>query len=258
MIIAILQARMTSTRLPGKVLAPVHGAPMIVRHLERLARCRSIDHLVVATSTDASDDPLAAAVQGAGYHMARGSLDDVLDRYYQAAQPFAPDHVLRLTGDCPLADPAVIDRVIDAHAQSTADLTATGTLAHSTWPDGLDACMMRFEALETAWREAQLPSEREHVVPFIMNRPDRFHCAEVVCEDGDFGDERWTVDEPEDLELVRAVYAALYDQNPAFGWRAVYDWLQAHPQVRLQNRHHDRDAGYRKSLLADQQAQGGR
>jgi spore coat polysaccharide biosynthesis protein SpsF len=114
---------------------------------------------------------------------------------------------------------------------------------------------MRFEVLAEAWREASLPSEREHVVPFIMNRPEQFTLREVHCPDGDYGDERWTVDEPEDLQLIQAVYGALYTNDPTFGWQSVLKWLQMHPEIHDLNRQHDREAGYKKSLVEDERVQ---
>jgi len=218
--LAILQARMSSTRLPGKVMAPVLGEPMIGRQLERLARSVRIDRLVVATSSDPSDDALADYCRGLGYPVVRGSLGDVLDRFHEAML-LAPeaDTVVRLTADCPLADWTVIDALIDHHHATGADYT-NNTAPERTFPHGLDAEVMRREALERAWREATDPYEREHVTPFIYRRPGEFR-LENLSRKPSLAALRWTVDFPEDLEFVRDVYARLYPADPAFTTDAI-------------------------------------
>jgi len=213
--LAILQARMTSSRLPGKVMAPVLGQPMIGRQLERLGRSARIGRIVVATSTDPSDDPLAAYVEGLGHLVYRGSLADVLDRF-GGAMALVPeaDTVVRLTADCPLADWTVIDATIDCRRDAGADY-ASNTPAVRTYPHGLDVEVMSREALERACREAADPYEREHVTPFIYRRPDEFRLA-YLSQPVSLAHLRWTVDLPEDLAFVRDVYARLYSRNPAF------------------------------------------
>ncbi|WP_296599244.1 glycosyltransferase family protein [Phenylobacterium sp.] len=213
--LAILQARMTSSRLPGKVMASVLGEPMIGRQLERLGRSARIGRIVVATSTDASDDPLAAYVEGLGHLVFRGSLADVLDRF-AGAMALVPeaDTVVRLTADCPLTDPQVIDATIDHFRAAGADY-ASNTPAVRTYPHGLDTEVMTRAALEAACREAADPYEREHVTPFIYRRPDRFRLA-YLSQSPSRAHLRWTVDFPEDLAFVRDVYERLYPLNPAF------------------------------------------
>lgn len=213
--LAILQARMTSTRLPGKVLAPVLGEPMIGRQLERLARSRRLDRILVATSSDPSDDPLAAYCEAAGYPVFRGSLADVLDRYCGAmAQVPQADVIVRLTADCPLADWTVVDAVIDRLHETGADY-ASNTPAVRTYPHGLDVEVMRREALERAGREARDPYEREHVTPYIHRRAETFRIASL-SRSPSLAHLRWTVDLPEDLAFVRDVYGRLYPADPAF------------------------------------------
>jgi spore coat polysaccharide biosynthesis protein SpsF len=214
-ILGILQARMSSSRLPGKVLAPVLGQPMIARQVERLRRCRRLDRLVVATSDRPEDDELARACAGLGLEVHRGSLDDVLDRFHGALAAFGPaETVVRMTADCPLADPALIDRVIGAHLETGVDYTSN-TPATRTFPHGLDVEVMRASVLETAWREARDPYEREHVTPFIYRHPERFRLG-YVSDAPSLAHLRWTVDLPEDLAFVRYVYETLYPRNPAF------------------------------------------
>jgi len=250
-IVAILQARVGSARLPGKVLADLAGQPMLLRQAERIAASHRIDRLVVATSTSPQDDPLAILCAKAGIACHRGALDDVLDRVHAAAKAQAADWVVRLTGDCPLIDPAVIDLVIETATNSGADYVTNAV--EPTWPDGLDVEVARIEALDAAWREATLPSEREHVMPFIRNRPDRFRIVHVR-QDEDLSDLRWTVDEPEDLEFVRAVYARLYPANPAFTTRDILDLLERDPSLSLVNASFARNEGYAKSLEKDKSA----
>lgn len=250
MILAILQARVTSSRLPGKVMLPLLGQPMLARQLERVRRATLIDQLMVATSVDGSDDPLALLCDQLGVACHRGQLDDVLDRFYQAGLPYRPEHIVRLTGDCPLADPDLIDRVIRLCLESGCDYVSNGT-APATFPDGLDVEVMRFSALEQAWCEARLPSEREHVTPFIYHHPERFRLAQYR-NPVDLSHLRWTVDEAADFTLVRIVYETLYPQQPDFDTSAILHLLDARPELVTLNTDHQRNEGYAKSLLHDQ------
>lgn len=217
--LAILQARMTSSRLPGKVMAPVLGEPMIGRQVERLRRARRIDELVVATSVDASDDPLAAYCESLGLTVFRGPLDDVLERYRLAADrvPQA-ETIVRLTADCPLADPALVDRVITRHLEAGADWTSAGMIR--SFPHGLDVEAIRPSALREAAERASEPYEREHVTPYINRRPETYR-LESVSRTPSLAHLRWTVDLPEDLEFVRGVYGKLYPADPAFTTEAI-------------------------------------
>jgi spore coat polysaccharide biosynthesis protein SpsF len=248
-VLAILQARVTSTRLPNKVLAPILGQPMLARQIERLRRATTLDTLVVATSDDASDDPLAALCAAIDVPCHRGSLNDVLARFQGACAAFGPaDHIVRLTGDCPLADPAVIDAVVRHHLASGTDYTANAI--QPTWPDGLDVEVMRSAALQRAFDEARLPSEREHVTPYIHKHPEWFR-IEHVKGDRDLSTLRWTVDEPADLAFVSEVYAALYPENPAFDTAAILALLAQRPELAELNGQFLRNEGYAKSLAAD-------
>ncbi|MBS0409318.1 MAG: glycosyltransferase family protein [Proteobacteria bacterium] len=215
MILAILQARMSSSRLPGKVLMPLAGAPMIVRQIERVSRARRIDRLVVATSVDPSDDPLAEAVRREGVPVFRGDLADVQARFIGALDQYGPaDHVVRLTGDCPLADPQVIDATIDKVVAAGADY-GSNTPPHRTYPKGLDVEVMTAAALRAAAARATTPEEHEHVTWILHRRPDLWRQA-FLSQGPEEGDVRWTVDFPHDYAFVAAVYDALYPANPAF------------------------------------------
>jgi spore coat polysaccharide biosynthesis protein SpsF len=245
--LAILQARMSSSRLPGKVMLPLAGAPMLARQLERIRRARNIDEIVVATSDQPEDDPIERVAEAEGTHVYRGSLDDVLDRFYRAAAVRRPDHVVRLTGDCPLADWDLIDRVIDFHRDGGFDYASNAL--RPTWPDGLDVEVATFAALETAWREAELSVEREHVMPFITRRPERFRLGSVEAEQ-DLSAMRWTVDEPRDYAFVEQVYRRLYPANSAFTTQDVLDLVAAEPELAGMNAGIERNEGLRKSEAA--------
>lgn len=248
-VVAIVQARTSSSRLPRKVLRPILGTPMILQELARLKRCRTLDRIVLATSVDASDDELAAAVQAAGYMVYRGSLDDVLDRYARCAALYGAAHVVRITGDCPIIDPAVVDRVVTAHLAHSNDYTSN-TLGRVTYPDGLDTEVMTAAALRRADREARLASEREHVTQYLIKHPELFQ-QECVENAEDLSAERWTVDEPEDFAFITRIFEALYPAHPAFGMADVLAYLAAHPVCRRMNAGFERNEGLAKSLRED-------
>jgi spore coat polysaccharide biosynthesis protein SpsF len=233
-VLAILQARMSSTRLPGKVLKPILGRPMLGRHIDRLKRSKMIDRLVVATSAEPSDDPIAAfcAAEGIGCH--RGPLQDVLARYEGAARDNDPiDHVVRLTGDCPLADPEVIDQVIRTHLAGGYDYSSNTN--PPTYPDGLDTEIMTREALRVMAAEASTPHEREHVTPFLYRRPERFRLGKLQNEI-DRSQMRWTVDTPDDFLMVDAVYRELLPVNERFGSADILALLERRPDIAALNR----------------------
>ncbi|HYG87180.1 MAG TPA: glycosyltransferase family protein [Azospirillum sp.] len=225
--IAVIQARMTSTRLPGKVLMIAAGRPMLAHQVERVRRSTELDGIVIATTTNATDDPVAEFARSAGVGVFRGSEEDVLGRVHGAAAGEGAELVVRLTGDCPLIDPEIIDRVVDRlRADPPIDYATSGM--PRTWPLGLDAEAMTFTALSAAQREAVDPYDREHVTPFIYRQPERFRLASVRSME-DLGRHRWTLDEPADLDLIRRILDALYSRKPAFGYRDVLDLLAEHP-----------------------------
>lgn len=248
MIVAILQARVGSSRLPGKVLKPILGVPMLVRQIERVARARRLEKLVIATSTDPADDSIADLGKEHNISVYRGSLADVLDRYYFAAKHYGATTVVRLTGDCPLADHSVIDKVIDEYRARRVDYASNAL--QPTYPDGLDVEVFSFEALHRAWREAQLPSEREHVTPYI-NRHSKLFKLLSVTQPEDLSSFRWTVDTFEDFEFVRRIYEALYPTNPTFETADVLRLLRDYPSLVQINTHIERNEGMKKSLKYD-------
>ena len=248
MILCIVQARSSSTRLPGKVLKPILGKPMILHELERLQRSKRIDKIVLATSQDESDKELADIVAGNDFKAYRGSLDDVLDRYYQCAKPYQPEHVVRITGDCPVIDWRVVDAVIEKHLAEGNDYTSTS----EEYPDGLDTEIVRFSALEQAWKDARMSSEREHVTLYIRNHADQFRCGQMACRQN-LNRMRWTVDEPQDFEFIRQVYGELYEQNNDFSMQDILQLLERRPRLLAINQGIQRNEGLLKSLREDKE-----
>lgn len=226
--IAVLQARMSSSRLPGKVLAPILGKPMITRIIDRINRSRSIDTLVVVTSTDSSDDPLVDALLGHGALVRRGPLDDVLARFEMVRHEFDPTLIVRLTGDNALTDPDVIDQVVSAHEDGAFDYTSNTIVR--TFPHGLDVECFAPEAFVRLQSFDLSPAEREHVTLGLYTRPDLFTIGSVTQQQ-DQSHLRWTVDYPEDLEFARKVYEELFVHNPGFSTADVLELVRAKPKM---------------------------
>jgi spore coat polysaccharide biosynthesis protein SpsF len=248
MIIAILQARFSSSRLPGKVLKPILGKPMLELQIERIKRARLIDRLIVATSNLGDDDPIDDLCTRIGTECFRGNLEDVLDRFYQAVKLSSPLHIVRLTGDCPLCDPLLIDRLIEFHLSEDYDYSSNTDIP--TYPDGLDVEVFKFGCLKIAHEEGVLPSQREHVTPFIHQQPDRFKLGSYHSKI-DRSHLRWTVDEQLDLELITKIYESLYPHDPAFTTEDILHWLPNNPEWEAYNTRYQRNEGLSKSLLAD-------
>jgi len=236
--VAIIQARMGSIRFPNKVMRPICATPMIGLLLARLSQSKRIDQIVLATSQDPRNEPLAEYARELGYAVYQGSENDVLDRYYQAAKEAEADIVVRITGDCPLIDPQVVDAVIDLFQQKTVDYTAN--TATPTFPDGLDTEVFTFEALETAWEQAKEPRQREHVTPF-MRESGLFRLANL-SHASDQSSERWTVDEPEDFEVVKKVFEHFHPRRD-FGWLEVLTLRHERPEWFSTNQHLARNEG---------------
>jgi spore coat polysaccharide biosynthesis protein SpsF (cytidylyltransferase family) len=247
-IAAIIQARMGSTRLPGKVMIEIAGKPMLWHIIDRLKRAELIHSIVIATTTKEIDKPIVKLAEDSGTGSYTGSEEDVLDRYYQAAKEFAVDAIVRITADCPLIDPRVLDRVIQRYLEGDCDY-ASNTLK-STYPDGIDVEVFSYAALETAWKEARLASEREHVTPYIWKNPNKFRLANVE-NDVDLSYLRWPVDEKEDLEFVRQVYKHLYKEGHIFYMKDVLGLLEKYPDLKQINQGIVINEGYAKSLEED-------
>jgi len=237
-VVAIVQARLGSTRLPGKVLKPIGTQSLIGVLLERLSRSKEIDQVIVATSATPLNDPLEEAVRALGFECFRGDESDVLDRYFRAATAAGADVVVRVTGDCPLIDPAVVDEVVRRFKATNADYTSN--TSPPTFPDGLDTEVFTYAALERAAREAKEPHDREHVTPYLR-RGQGFKRSELLGDD-DFSSLRWTVDETADYEVIRRVFSH-FAPDIHFGWRDVLKLHRARPELFEENRTIERNEG---------------
>lgn len=246
--LVIIQARMGSSRLPNKVLRQLCGKPMLQHIVERVQKSKYVDHIMVATTVKEEDDEIENMCRRMQADCYRGSENDVLDRYYQAANKYQPKNVIRITADCPFIDPTVIDQLIQIHEAGGYDYTSN-TLVE-TYPDGLDTEIFKFSALVKAWEEADLASEREHVTPYIKFKGQfkRFS----VERSPSLADKRWTVDTEADFEVVTQVYNALYNnQQDIFLMDDILKFLEKHRQIEQLNENIVRNEGYLKSVAND-------
>lgn len=234
-VVAIIQARMGSMRLPGKVLKDLSGECMLARVVRRTCRAKTLDEVLVATTTQPADDAIAKLCDAQGWTCFRGSEDDVLDRYYQAAAVRQAEAVVRITSDCPLIDPDVIDCVVQAFLDRQPDVDYTSNFVpNRSFPRGLDVQVVRFDALERAWREDKNPAWRADVTYYIDLHPELFHIHNVI-HDADYSYLRWTVDTPDDLAFVRRIYDDF--GHDRFSWCDVLSLLEEHPEWLEINRH---------------------
>lgn len=232
-VVAIIQARMGSTRLPGKVMLPLGGEPVLARTVRRTQRASRLNEVVVATTTARMDDVIAELCRDRHWSCERGSEDDLLDRYHSAAHAHRAEAVVRVTSDCPLIDPGVIDEVVEAFLRSPCDY-ASNTLDPRTFPRGLDVEVIAISALDSAWREDMNIAWREHVTPYIYRHPEKFRLRPVTHEP-DLSFHRWTLDAREDYELLRCVYNEFGRDD--FSWKDVLSSFEAHPEWLDINRH---------------------
>lgn len=237
-IIAIIQARMGSSRLPGKVLKDICGEPAILRQVKRARRAQSLGQVILATTADPEDDPIVEVCRAHGIPCFRGDPLDVLDRYYQAARLFGAETIVRLTGDCPLIDPQEIDRIVRAFFEAGVDFAANRLPPpwQRTTPIGMDTEVVGFDSLARAWREAGAKYAREHVMPYFYEQEGRFSVL-LVHHDPDLGGYRLTLDTPEDLALIREIYA-YFDGTDEFLLPEIIallkerpDWVALNAQV---------------------------
>lgn len=224
-IVCIIQARMGSTRLSGKVLLPLLDKTVLDWVVYRVNQSRYITQTVIATTTHERDDRLVTHGEMAGWAMSRGSEDDVLDRYYQAARQYEADLVVRITSDCPLIDPVVLDRVITAYLSTAPMPDYTSNIQTRTYPRGLDTEVFSMAALETAWQQDN-SAWREHVTPYIYRTPGRFHLTSV-SNPTNYSTHRWTLDTPEDYSLIQHIYNAFGHGD--FTWQDTLTLLEGHP-----------------------------
>lgn len=245
-IVAIIQARMSSTRLPGKVLKELVGKPVLEHVVERLRSCRLLNEIVVATSVDPSDEVIEKWCTQRQIQCYRGSLTDVLDRYCKAALFTKADAVVRITADCPVIDPVIVDEVITEYINGNFDFFSL----KGEFPDGLDCSVFSTSALKQASHEAKLISEREHVGPYIENNPDIFKCGGLEKFHG-LHHMRWTLDEPEDYKFLQEIFHRLYKVDRHFYAQEVLDLIAREPALAKINSGILRNEGYLKSLQQD-------
>ena len=249
-IVCIIQARMGSTRLPGKILKEFAGKPMLRHQLERDLSSKRVDAFVVATSDKSDDDAVAELARSCGVGVYRGSENDVLDRYYMAAKEAKADIVVRVTGDCPLHYGEVIDETVEHFLSAEVDYGRSP----SNYPEGLDTEIFTFAALEKAWKEATLPSEREHVTPYLYTHSEQFRCdSEWTPAKGEWQGMHWSVDTPQDLAFVTNIFEALYPHNQKFTKEDVFEVLRTHPEWLDINKGQTGYEGYEKSLKEDKE-----
>lgn len=247
-IIAIIQARVGSTRLSGKVLKKIEGKTVLEHVIDRVKAAKNIDDIVVATTVKKEDLKIVKLCANLGISIFCGSEDDVLDRYYQSARLFKADHIVRITSDCPLIDFKIIDDITDLYFKEKIDYVSN--TMPETFPDGEDVEVFGFKALKIAWKKAKMSSEREHVTPYLKNNPKIFRTVNFRCKI-DLADKRWTIDEPEDFEFIKIIYKNLYPKDPLFGMDKILYFLIKHPEVEKINKNIIRNEGYLKSLRED-------
>jgi spore coat polysaccharide biosynthesis protein SpsF len=245
---AIIQARMASTRLPGKVMKEVIGRPLLSYLIERVRCCKGIKNIILATTVNPEDDIIAMLGGKEGVNIFRGSENNVLERFYEAATMFNARHIMRVTADCPLIDPDILYMLIEYYFVENMDYVSN--CAYPTLPDGLDSEIFTFKALDYAHKHAVLPSELEHVTPYIRSHPEIFRIGNWTYHE-DLSQLRWTVDEPEDFEFVRQVIEILYPKNRDFRMKHILELIHQRPDLAQINTHIKRNEGRLKSLEED-------
>lgn len=247
-ILSIIQARTGSSRLPKKVLFEIEGIPVIRHVYNRVSSSKLIDSTFVATTDLLEDDGLVFFCEANEIPVFRGSSSNVLDRFYQLAKLINPKYIVRITSDCPVIDPQVIDHIIEEHLKGNFDYTSN-TL-EIPYPDGQDVEIFNFSSLENAWRNARLASDLEHVTPYIKLNENKFRINKVLSKKS-YSKYRWTLDEKEDFELMKEFYKELYRENPLFGMKELLKLNFEKPHLQKINSMHHREEGYKKSLEND-------
>lgn len=249
-VLAITQARTGSTRLPNKILKTVNNKTLLATHIERILKAKNISKLLVATTIQSEDDIIETIAKPYNLETSRGSVNDVLDRFYQAAKPHNPEWIVRLTSDCPLIDPELIDSVIEKAIELNVDYMSNGLSPN--FPNGMDVEVFKFSALEYAWKNATLKSDREHVTPYIYRNSSyqqgTLFKSENFGNDENFEHVRLTVDDPEDFKVLSIVIEELGIEKD---WKSYADFYLSNPEVKQINEHINRNEGYIKSLNND-------
>ncbi len=235
-VLAIIQARMGSTRLPGKILKKVNGKALLAYQLERVSQSKCIDKIVIATTINQKDEPIVEFCEQYGVDYYRGPENDVLARYYEAAEQFEGDIIVRLTSDCPIIDPIVMDETICYYIDHASEFDYVSNTIERMYPRGLDTEVFSSEALEKSYKEAMLERDREHVTAYMYTNPQIFRIGSI-SNPQDLGNHRWTVDTVEDFQLVELILSNLYSENELFNMRDVIDLLDNHPDWVQLNSH---------------------
>jgi len=253
-VLAIIQARMGSTRLPGKVLLPLAGKSVLEHVIMRVQKAEKVSRIIVATSISKDNERIVDACKRLSVGIFRGSEEDVLDRFYRASLTIRPDHVIRITADCPMIDPEVIDNVISRHLKDKADYTSN--TIEFTYPDGEDVEIFKMIALKEAWKNAKLSSQREHVTPYIKANPQIFKILNVAYRIN-LSKKRWTLDQEKDYRFLIKIFDNLYPSNHFFGMDEILKFLEKNPRIKKINSGIARNEGYLKSLKKDKTIKNG-
>jgi len=250
-IVAVIQARLGSTRLPKKVLLPLEDRTVLEWVITRVKASSFVNDIVVATTLNKEDLEIVKLCSNIGIRVYCGSEDNVLDRYYQVAKLLKADHVVRITADCPLIDPRVIDEIVDLHLKTCADFTCN--TIEVTYPDGEDTEIFKFEALCESWKNATQQVELEHVTPYVKNRPNIFNLVNLKYKQ-DLSKKRWTLDNKEDYRFMCLVFKNVYKGNPLFSMGEVLDFLDKNPDIEKINRHIVRNEAYLEQIEASKKS----
>ena len=247
--LVLIQARCGSTRLPNKVLKDLCGKPALQRMIERVQRSKLVDEIMIVTSIEKNNLPILKLCSELGVRVGIGSENDVLDRFYQTAKLLKPEYVIRLTADCPCFDAELLDQALKEMNPDSDYMAMTS----ESFADGLDLEIMKYSALEKAWKEANHSFEREHVTQYIVRRPEMFKLQNFESPIGYFGNHRWTVDEPEDFEVVHHIYEHFLrtDKGDQFSYKDILEFMEAHPEIKSINQKYTRNEGLEKSIKED-------
>ena len=247
--LAMIQARCGSTRLPNKVLKDLCGKPALQRMIERVQRSKMVDEVMVVTSIERNNLPILKLCSELGVRVGIGSENDVLDRFYQTVKLLRPEYIIRLTADCPCFDADLLDMAL---SEMDEDTDYMGMLSES-FADGLDLEIIKYSALEKSWKEATHSFEREHVTQYIVRHPETFKLQDFKSPIGDFGENRWTVDESEDFEVVQRIYEHFINSASGdnFTYKDILDYLNENPEIKAINSMYARNEGLKKSIKED-------
>lgn len=247
-IVAIIQARVGSTRLPNKILLKLEGKTVLEHILARVSHSKFINSLLVAAPSSSVNEPIVRLCSRLEIGVYLGAQDDVLDRYYQTALCAGASYIVRITSDCPLIDPTIIDAVIKYHLEKEGDYTSN--TIEPTFPDGEDVEIVNFSTLRDTWKAATLPSEREHVTPYIIKHPEKYKLNNLT-NTVNLSLKRWTLDYPKDYDFVKRIYAGLYRKKHFFTMDDIITYLKTNPKIEMINASLKRNEGYQKSLQQD-------